>query len=314
MQLSKSSLLLLIFFTISLGKSTPGLITFNTTDTNPSTKEITISFTLPKKDFIYKNFITCSIDNPNISLSSWKANKPTITHYDSSFKEAKQIFNEDFSITVSTTTTSTTDESAYLYCSYYRHADKKINQTQFPLFFPATHVNLNGMIDTTLTITEDYEPTKKPPKKITLIDRYSFIILHMMRVIITSLHTDHKKYFALLLFLLSVLIAFFYFFKKELQKQTRIKELLEIMISLVIMAIMSYIIIYIYIISTPLITMVMACLCTLSAGFFYTKKGTKVQSKNLRTLCSFLGIICICSTLLLSFKALQYADQQFNLL
>jgi hypothetical protein len=309
----RTSAVLLTFFTISLGKSTPGLISFTTTDTDPHTKEITINFTVPKKDFIYKDFITCSVDDPHITLSPWKANKPTVAHYDSSFKEAKQIFNQDFSVAITATAKKSVNDHIYLYCSYYRHADKKINHVQFPLFFTAMHTDINEMIDTTLAVTEEYEPTQKIRHKVTIVERYYVIAFHIIYVILSSLRTDHKKYFALLLFLLSVLISFFYFFREELQKQIRIKELLEIMISLLSMTITTYILIYMYIISTPLITMIMACVCTLCAGFFYIQKSTKVQSKNLRTLCTLLGILCICSTLLLSFKALQYADHQFNL-
>jgi hypothetical protein len=304
-------ILLLICCNISLGKSTPGLITFQSTNTDPHTKEITINFTVPKKDFIYKDFITCSIDNPHISLSSWKADKVTVAHYDSSFKEAKQVFNEDFTITVSAVASAKEDISAHLYCSYYRHADKKINHLQFPLSFSTVSPNINEMINTIATIDE-YEPIQKK-HKITIVEYYSLIVLDMAYGIMKSLRTDHKKYFALLLFLLSILIAFFYFFKEELQKQIKIKEWLEIIISLFIMAIAIYVLMYVYIISTPLITLIMACISTISFGLFYIKKSTKVRSKNLRTLCTFLGMLCISSTLLLSFKAMQYADSQFNL-
>src|SRR6266446_2290146 len=197
------ALILLTFFTISLGKSTPGLITFSSADINHQTKEI------------------------NITLSPWKANKPTVAHYDSSFKEAKQIFNEDFSITLIATSYQT--NSVHLYCSYYRYAEKKINHAQFPLFFAAPQADMNEMIDTDTMVIEEYEQPKKIHKT-TFIEHYNSITLSLIHTIITSLHTDHKKYFALLLFLFSVLISFFYFFKKELQKQIRIKEALEIII------------------------------------------------------------------------------------
>jgi hypothetical protein len=306
-------ILLLIFFTISLGKSIPGLITFNASDIDLQTKEITITFTVPKKDFIYKDFITCSVGNPNITLSPWKANKPTVAHYDSSFKEAKQIFNEDFNITltVSTQTQTSLNNPTYLYCSYYRHTDKKINHAQFPLLFTAPQANINEMIDTTTAI-EEYESIKIH-KRTTLIDHYTVAALNIFHAITASLSTDHQKYFALLLFLFSVFVSFFYFFRQELRKQIRIKEALEIIISLFVMAITAYVLTCIYVISTPLLTMIMACACALCAGLFYIKKSTEVQSKNLRTFCTFLGIACICSALLLSFKALQYADTQFNL-
>jgi hypothetical protein len=318
MQLNKISLLVLIFFSISLGVDSPRLISCTTTDIDACAKEISISFTIPKKDFIYKDFITCSIDNPDITLSPWKANKPTVTHYDSSFKEAKQVFNEDFMIVLTaiakTTANMPLNNPIYLYCSYYRHAEKKINHVQFPVFFTAPPPTINEMIDTTAAVTEEYESIITTKHKLTVIERYGLIALHVMHIVIASLRTDHTKYFALLMFLLSILISFFYFFKKELEKQITIKEWLEIIISLFIIAITIYLLIYIYVISTPLITMIMACMCTVFTGFFYIKKSTKVQSKNLRTLCTFLGILCISSTLLLFFKALQYTDQQFNLL
>src|SRR5260221_1483769 len=218
MWLSKKYLLLM-FFTISLGKSTPGLISFNTTDIDPQTKEITINFTISKKDFIYKDFITCSIDNPHITLSSWKANKPTVAHYDSSFKEAKQVFNEDFSIIITATAKQPLNDHIYFYCSYYRHADKKIDHIQFPLLFSATDPQSDEMIHTRLALTQEYEHIYTRRHKITVVERYGLLGLHMMRVIIASVCTDQKKYCALLFFLFSVLIAFFYFFKEELQKQ-----------------------------------------------------------------------------------------------
>ena len=63
-----------------------------------------------------------------------------------------------------------------------------------------------------------------------------------------------------------------------------------------------------------LITMIMASICISYAGFFYIKKSTKLQSGKLRTFCTFIGMLCICSALFLSFKVLQYADEQFHLL
>lgn len=314
MQLNRISLLFFtMFFNISLGQSIPRLMTFTTTDINASTKEITITFTVPKKDFIYKDFITFSTDNPTVVLSPWKANKPTIAHYDSSFKEAKQIFNEDFTITITATTSSSTAEHAHLYCSYYRRSDKKINHALFPLVFTAPPTPQEH-IDTNIDIMEYDRTTMRTKKKINYIDSYLLSALGITDTIITSVHTDHKKYFAFLIFLIIILISFLYFFKKELEKQAKIKELLEIITSLFILMGMAYILICMYVMSTPLLTMPLASIFSLYTGLFYTKKSTRLQSARLRTFCTFIGILCICGALLLSFKAVQYIDQQFNLL
>lgn len=326
MHLMRSSktipILLLTLFTISLGQTTSNLMTYTATDIDPATKEITITFTVPEKDFIYKDFITCSVDAPTVSLSPWKANKQTVAHYDPSFKESKHVFNENFAITMtasslpkaSTDKQCSSSNSVHLYCSYYRQSEKKINHVLFPLLFTATNPTPTDMIDSTIEKTEHSYTTIKTKKTTTYLDDYVITTLCIAHIIVTSLRTHHKKYFALIIFLICVLIACTYFFRKKLHNQIKIKELLEIIISLLIVASTTYLLMYVHAISMPLVTMIMACVCALCAGLFYIKKSTKVKSKNLRTFCTFLGIICICSALLLSFKALQCADEQFNLL
>src|SRR5438046_10207362 len=128
-------LLLLIFFSIGFGKSNPELMLFNAKDIAPLTKEITITFMVEEKDFIYKDFITCSTHEPKLSLSSWKTDTQSINHYDPSFKETKQVFNETFSITMIATITEWISEPIHLYCSYYRKTDKKINDALFIFSF-----------------------------------------------------------------------------------------------------------------------------------------------------------------------------------
>lgn len=309
----KINKLLVIFFfiLISPGQTTPGLMTYNVTDKDPYTKEITIAFTIPKKDFIYKDFITCSVDNPTIILSPWKANKQPTTYYDSSFKEAKQIFNEDFTVTVSAVASAKEDFSANLYCSYYRKSDKKINHMSLPLIFIPV-IQAEEIIDT-IDTTEHHTTTLKPIKKNSPFDNYIIAATSTAQTIMTSLRTEHKKYFAFLIFIIVVLIAFFYLFKNELNRYINLKEWIEITISLLINISMAYVIIYFHKLTTPFTTMVIAYITTLCTGIFYIKKSTQVTSKNLRTLCTFIGILYMSSTFILSFKALQHADEQFHL-
>ena len=307
-------ILLLTFFTVSLGQTNPRLITYNIIDNDPYTKEIIINFTVPKKDFVYKDFITFSVDNPAIHLSAWKANKQSIAHYDSSFKEAKQVFNEDFTITM---TASIKDKQllnkcAYLYCSYYRKSEKKINHLLIPLLFTIpTQVSQEYNINTNDTIENDSIPRTK--QKINYLDNYIAILTYIIHVIMWSLKTDYKKYFALLMFLIIVFISFLYFFRKELKTQIKIKELIEIITAVFIIITMSYALLYTYSIEKPFITTTMACFCSLCMGLFYIKKSTNLQSARLSAFCTFIGILCICGVLFLSFKIVQYADDHFNL-
>ncbi|HLJ31796.1 MAG TPA: hypothetical protein VKU36_05120 [Candidatus Babeliales bacterium] len=299
--------------TFCIAKSQQDLITHTVTDLDPSTKEIAIYFVIPKKDFIYKDFIAFSIDNPHIILSAWKADKQSVAHYSSSFKEAKHIFNEDVTIFLTATNKAPELCNTNLYCTYYRKSEKKINHLLFPLTFSAlpTHAQEPCIVHEPL---EFHTATLKPLKKESSLHGYVDTATNIINMVISSVKIDHKKYFAFVLFIILILFSFFYFFKDELNIHIMLKEWIEISISLLLCLSASYLLFYFHTFTTPLTTMLLAILTVLYAGIFYIKKSTKVQSKNLRTLCTFMGMLCMSSILLLAFKAVQYADQQFGLL
>src|SRR5438105_1287428 len=121
----KHFLLFLSFFFICHTKPEQNLVTCHSIDKNSTTKEIIISFVVPQKDFIYKDFITCSVNEPSVMLSPWQANKQSVNYYDPSFNDTKHIFNEDFSISMKATITKDDycRNPIHLYCSYYRKTD-----------------------------------------------------------------------------------------------------------------------------------------------------------------------------------------------
>jgi len=151
-----------MIFNIIFGRTDPKLITFNAIDISPNTKEIIITFIIPEKDFIYRDFITCSVQEPTVTLSTWKTDKQSVSQYDPAFKETKQIFNETFSISIIITATPKACNSApiYLYCSYYRASEKKINHTLFTLVF-SQPLEKNEYPDDPLLDNERTIPFKK---------------------------------------------------------------------------------------------------------------------------------------------------------
>ncbi|HLC07391.1 MAG TPA: hypothetical protein VJJ26_04345 [Candidatus Babeliales bacterium] len=305
---------LLSFFHISFVQTDSKLMTLSATDTSNDTKEITITFIVPEKDFIYKDFITCSVHEPTVILSPWKANKQSISHYDPSFKETKQVFNETFSVFMTATTKKYSPDPVYLYCSYYRRSEKKINHTLFTLFFPQPVQQSESVDEDVLEVPTHTTHQKNIFPYIASIDDYFFTALSMVHSFVGSLKTDYKKYVFALIALMILLASLSYLFKEQLQKQKKLNELIEVLFSLLIVSGTTYALVYLYTISTPLITMAMACSCTSGAGFFYIKKSTKLHSGYLRTLCTFIGMLWIIGALFLSFKALQYADDQFHFL
>jgi len=96
----------LIYYILLFTLTTQTIFNFATTitptlkKTSNTTSSIKINFELEPNDFIYKEYIQLSVDDPNIILSEWQSNREPITYYDSNFKDTKKIYNENFTITV----------------------------------------------------------------------------------------------------------------------------------------------------------------------------------------------------------------------
>jgi hypothetical protein len=303
-----SFLFVLVSFQMSFGIDLPKLITHTAKQIDEHTQEIIIAFTVDKKDCLYKDFITVSAYEPTVTVSTWKANTLPVAHYDPLFKETKQIFNEDFAISITATAEHATREPRYLYCSYYRRSDKKINQTLIPLFFMPDEAPHEQCIEThidAMTATEVNQKKNTPPH-LSPIDDYYDTILSLTQTIIQSFKTDHKKYFLLFIMLIILFLILSHCLKEQLKRQIALKELTDVIISLLGLLITIYGLFYVNIIGTPLITISLACASACGAGFFYIKKSTKLQSGYLRTLCTIIGTLCICSAIFLLFKLLRY--------
>jgi len=296
--------LLLTTIHLGFGANIPEPLSHTITRINDLTQEITIAFNVAENDCIYKDFITISSYEPTVNICAWKANKLPVAHYDPSFKDTKLIFNENFTISTIANAHHTSTEPAYLYCSYYRRSEKKINHTLIPLFF-TTHTELDDKNSNEI-IADNSTHTQSTSLHISPINDYYYQILSMLRMIVESFKTDHKKYFLLYILLISLLLLLSHFFKEQLNKQRAVKELNDVIILLLGSLITLYTIFYIHIISTPFIVLCFACSCSLIIGVLYTKKSTQLQSGYLRTLCTLIGGACISGAIFLLFKTLQF--------
>jgi hypothetical protein len=306
----KFFIILCFFFTISFGKPDPKLISFETIDSSNNSKEITITFIIPEKDFIYKDFISCSINEPGIVLSPWKADTCSIEHYDPSFKETKPVFNETFSISMTASTNvECYNEPIHLYCSYYRNSDKKINHVLFPMMF-------NHPIDTHLQVQDAIIEESVAKKQVNNSDQHHSLIDIWSQHCIIAIHnciaifeTHHQKIMYFFMFLISLILLIIYFYREQFQKHKHIYESIEITLSFCVTAIIIYVLIYFYAMSTPTTKAIVVNISALFsgiAGIFYIKKSTNLQSGFLRTFCTCLGNVFIYSAVYLSFKTLQF--------
>lgn len=134
MRKNTSSLLLFIFFSF-INLNILGTINFSTKQLSKNTHEITLDIAVSSPDFFYKDYIDFSVDHPAIALSNWQTSIKPIAQYDPSFKETKQIYNKNFSIKLTATTSQTNITDANLYFTYYQQSKKKIKQKLFTLDF-----------------------------------------------------------------------------------------------------------------------------------------------------------------------------------
>ncbi len=316
-------ILLLTLFNISLGCATPRLMDFSAVDTSDTTKELTVTFIVPEKDCIYKDFITCSMHEPEITLSSWKADKETVNHYDSSFKETKPAFNETFSITMTATRTTKNpacpekpwqnEVTGHLYCSYYRGSEKRINHALFTFSFPeiSLDVPMNGNVS---EIDNDNNGHARNMSSHNFyVDDHLQALLLALKVGVYTFTLDYKNYIAALILFIGLLFSVSYFCRKQLLHYTQIKESLDVALATLLIIGGASLLVRFYTSQNALAFLILSCMSSFSAGVLYIKKSTELVYKPLRTFCSCMGIFLIMSALFLAFKLLQCVDGKFDL-
>jgi hypothetical protein len=179
-------------------------VTITTHQIDEKTQDISFTFALPKKDFLYKDFIQFSVATPHITLSDWKTNTIPIPHYDPSFKSTKHIFANNVTITITATTEHLYNEKSYLYFTYYQQSEKKLKQIEHPLLFihdsPInTHDNETD-IETNIAIDN---PSKKLPKThATRLNSYLNFLSHYASLMLTyAKNTDIPSHLLITVFM-----------------------------------------------------------------------------------------------------------------
>lgn len=148
------SLFLLFFTTVNT------TVSIEQTSINPTTNTLSIHFDVPQGDFLYKEYLNFSVDNPNVTLSKWQADKESVERYSPTFKETKQVFDQSVALTLHVEKTDDkTIDNAHVHMSYYQACDKKINEKIIPITFNTNTVSfddkaINTTADTTTQVTK----------------------------------------------------------------------------------------------------------------------------------------------------------------
>lgn len=160
-------------------------VTITTNHINHNTQDISFSFALTKKDFLYKDFIQFSVADPHVTLSDWKTHSTPLPHYDPSFKSTKYIFTNNVTITITATAEPLYNENTYLYCTYYQQSEKKIKQIEHQLsFIDNTPIKtIHDDDDIKINIAVDNPSKKSPPTRVTSLDSYIKFLSHYVSLI-----------------------------------------------------------------------------------------------------------------------------------
>jgi len=119
---------------ILTGTSFAQAATIDVQKTDIHTRNITLSVPVPSGDLIYKEYISFSVDHPDVTLSEWRSTNDPISFYDSAFKETKQAFNKNFELTLQAQIEEHTNiEQVNLHFSYYAKSQKKVVEEVIPL-------------------------------------------------------------------------------------------------------------------------------------------------------------------------------------
>src|SRR5579872_5242421 len=111
-------------FIMSTASSIPPHVTITTKHITELTQEVCVLFSLTKKDFIYKDFISFSVAHPAVHISPWKTNSSSLLYYDPFFKNNKNIFKKNVCIIFTISAESPINESVPFYCTYYQRSEK----------------------------------------------------------------------------------------------------------------------------------------------------------------------------------------------
>lgn len=151
-----------------------------------NTADLTIKIPKPNNAYIYSDYITISVDNPDVTLSSWTTNQEASSFYDKKFKTTKKIFKEPLSISLQAHLNRPLAHQAHLHLTYYATNDTHITKKIIPLPFVLLtdpvekEQEIKPMLQTAIEVNSSItEQEEKPSQQSSsYANRLSLVIIH----------------------------------------------------------------------------------------------------------------------------------------
>lgn len=177
-------------------------ISFESRQHNENTFEISLVITLQPQEWLYKDSLMLSLDNPALTLSPFTSSKDAVTKYDPAFRKNKKVFEDTVTLTMQVTKPSDFHDPAYLHISSITNlegADEKI--------FPLTVTQHNGPQPTSIQEKNTHtQVAKAAPQKKQPQEHFSFATFsNYISNLVTTIQSPAMR--LLLVFLLGVLLS-----------------------------------------------------------------------------------------------------------
>ena len=132
-------------------------------DRDKETQQIDITISIDKGDFVYKDYIDISIDNPDVEITDWHSDQNSVDYFSKEFRETKKIYNTDFTMSCNLLNNSGCDISnSNIHVAYYLHSKKGLVEEVLPLGQRQNKCKCNDCIETNI---DTGVKAKKPDTK-----------------------------------------------------------------------------------------------------------------------------------------------------
>lgn len=125
----------LALFFLFFGPCAAEAPTLKTTQLSPTSYQLNIEVPAHSDDALYADYISFSVDHPEVQLSDWRSSIEPINKYDPQFKQTKSIFNQPFSITMNAELTDPALTDVNVHMITLQGAQQKNKHYKFPLAF-----------------------------------------------------------------------------------------------------------------------------------------------------------------------------------
>lgn len=141
--------------------------TLKTTPIDEKTVDIMLTIPIASGDALYADYLACSVDSPNVTLSSWQAKNNVVEYFDPVFKETKTAFTTDTIIHIQAQAADLkTFDDCNLTLSYYlkskgHHVEEvlALKTQQDEIVLPTA---LEATIEQTEIVRKEPAPAKEP--------------------------------------------------------------------------------------------------------------------------------------------------------